>query len=317
MELHVLSDIHLEFAHFNAPQSDADVIVLAGDIGVGVNGLFWAAFQEAFMGKPIVYVSGNHEYYGTRLERTAVELRATAKELGIHYLDNDMTEVLGVTFIGATLWSDFELFGAAHLPVTLDVARTHLTDCGRIVYGTTGWIRPEKMIELHRISRRYLENTLKIRPRAAGWWLRTMRPACNPFLSIDATTRFLPLMHLDWTNGWAEPIFGYTATSINGVTTRWGRVVLCATHADTPREEWIRKQVFNPAAWLICHDRLQSALLYRPRSRQNSPGRGLSFAGRAVKPENPLSAPAQLTGGLPRPRQFDTLCSPVTQERPP
>jgi predicted phosphodiesterase len=165
MELHVLSDIHLEFAHFNAPQSDADVIVLAGDIGVGVNGLFWAASQEAFMGKPIVYVSGNHEYYGTRLERTAVELRATAKELGIHYLDNDMTEVLGVTFIGATLWSDFELFGAAHLPVTLDVARTHLADCGRIVYGTTGWIRPEKMIELHRISRRYLEKHIENTPK--------------------------------------------------------------------------------------------------------------------------------------------------------
>jgi Icc-related predicted phosphoesterase len=160
MKIHVMSDLHLEFSDFTAPETDADVVVLAGDIGVGVHGLHWAATQKAFLGKQIIYLSGNHEYYGARLERTAIELRATAKELGIHYLDNDTVEIFGVRFIGATLWTDFELFGASHRPLALDIARLRLTDCRQIVYGTTGWIRPEKMIELHRISRRYIENRL-------------------------------------------------------------------------------------------------------------------------------------------------------------
>ncbi len=160
MKIHVMSDLHLEFSNFTAPETDADVIVLAGDIGVGVQGLRWAATQKAFIGKHIVYLSGNHEYYGTRLERTAIELRATAKELGIHYLDNDTVDILGARFIGATLWTDFELFGIENRTFALSTARTGLTDCQRIVYGTTGWIRPEKMIELHRISRRYIEDRL-------------------------------------------------------------------------------------------------------------------------------------------------------------
>jgi Icc-related predicted phosphoesterase len=164
MKIHVMSDLHLEFSHFTAPGTDADVIVLAGDIGIGANGLRWAATQEAFFGKQIIYLSGNHEYYGTRLERTAIELRAVAKELGIHYLDNDAVDIGGVRFVGATLWTDFELFGIVQCPLALDIARSRLTDCSRIVYGTTGWIRPEKMIELHRISRRFIEDRLDDAP---------------------------------------------------------------------------------------------------------------------------------------------------------
>ena len=36
MKLHVLSDLHTEFAEFSPPGTDADVVVLAGDIGVGL-----------------------------------------------------------------------------------------------------------------------------------------------------------------------------------------------------------------------------------------------------------------------------------------
>ncbi len=39
MKLHVLSDLHTEFADFSPPGTDADVVVLAGDIGVGLGGI--------------------------------------------------------------------------------------------------------------------------------------------------------------------------------------------------------------------------------------------------------------------------------------
>lgn len=38
MKLHVLGDLHTEFAEFSPPDSDADVVVLAGDIGAGLGG---------------------------------------------------------------------------------------------------------------------------------------------------------------------------------------------------------------------------------------------------------------------------------------
>jgi predicted phosphodiesterase len=38
MRIHILSDLHLEFAPFQLVQLDADVIVLAGDIHTGANG---------------------------------------------------------------------------------------------------------------------------------------------------------------------------------------------------------------------------------------------------------------------------------------
>jgi len=40
MKLHILNDLHIEFEDFEPPVSDADVVVLAGDIGV--EGLRWA-----------------------------------------------------------------------------------------------------------------------------------------------------------------------------------------------------------------------------------------------------------------------------------
>jgi hypothetical protein len=42
MRLHILSDLHLEFGGLEIDAPVADVIVLAGDIGIGVRGLGWA-----------------------------------------------------------------------------------------------------------------------------------------------------------------------------------------------------------------------------------------------------------------------------------
>jgi predicted phosphodiesterase len=61
MKLHILNDLHIEFEDFQSPVTDADVVVLAGDIGVGAEGLRWA--EARFLDKPVIYVPGNHEFY--------------------------------------------------------------------------------------------------------------------------------------------------------------------------------------------------------------------------------------------------------------
>ncbi|GAB1537707.1 hypothetical protein NUACC21_03600 [Scytonema sp. NUACC21] len=62
MKIQILSDLHLEFQPFHIPHTDADVFVLAGDINLGKKGVAWAV--ENIPSKPVIYVLGNHEYYG-------------------------------------------------------------------------------------------------------------------------------------------------------------------------------------------------------------------------------------------------------------
>lgn len=110
MRIRVLSDLHLE--HFDhgreLPEVAADVVVLAGDIHRHADGLAWAA--ERFCGLPILYVPGNHEYYGAAMPSLRQTLAARAERLGIHLLDNRTLTLDGVRFHGTTLWTDFDLY---------------------------------------------------------------------------------------------------------------------------------------------------------------------------------------------------------------
>jgi predicted phosphodiesterase len=109
--LRIFSDLHLEFVDWIPPPAAADAIVLAGDIAVGVQGIQWARRQ--FPDTPVVYVPGNHEFYGARLPDALAELRSEAQRLGVHFLDGDECILGGTRFLGTTLWTDYELYGSA------------------------------------------------------------------------------------------------------------------------------------------------------------------------------------------------------------
>jgi predicted phosphodiesterase len=109
MRIRVLSDLHLEFKDWNPPKADADVVVLAGDIHVGVKGIEWA--RRSFPSFPIVYVPGNHEFYGEHIHDMTQELVVEGRRLGVDVLDGRSTVISGVRFLGATLWTDFALGG--------------------------------------------------------------------------------------------------------------------------------------------------------------------------------------------------------------
>jgi Icc-related predicted phosphoesterase len=109
--LRIFSDLHLEFVDWIPPPVAADAIVLAGDISVGLQGVQWARRQ--FPETPVVYVPGNHEFYGARLPDALEELRTEAQRLGVHFLDGDECILGGTRFLGTTLWTDYELYGSA------------------------------------------------------------------------------------------------------------------------------------------------------------------------------------------------------------
>ena len=41
MKIHILNDLHIEFGDFMPPATEAEVVILAGDIGVGLGALPW------------------------------------------------------------------------------------------------------------------------------------------------------------------------------------------------------------------------------------------------------------------------------------
>jgi predicted phosphodiesterase len=117
MKLHILSDLHLEFDRpFDADYNDANVVVLAGDIDLHTRGLVWASREPAFDGKTVIYVPGNHEYYGSELVEMRAEMYRKAEALRaeghrIFVLDCDAIEIDCVRVLGATCWTDYRLFG--------------------------------------------------------------------------------------------------------------------------------------------------------------------------------------------------------------
>jgi predicted phosphodiesterase len=159
MKIRVLSDLHLEFRDWMPPAADADVIVLAGDIHVGVRGLEWA--RQRFPATPVIYVAGNHEFYGGQMPQGVAALREAALRLGIHLLDADELVLGGTRFLGATLWTDFALYGAGpQLMRAMNDARRGISDFRLIRYGDAGVFQPEHAREIHLAQVRWLEGKL-------------------------------------------------------------------------------------------------------------------------------------------------------------
>ena len=109
LRLLVLSDIHVEF-HRDGGRSfidslpEADVAVLPGDIVVtnkSTDALKW--FCEKYL--DVVFLAGNHEYYGSSVARTHACLEAfSAQHKNFHWLRDSTCEIAGQRFIGGTLW---------------------------------------------------------------------------------------------------------------------------------------------------------------------------------------------------------------------
>ncbi|CDM42348.1 MULTISPECIES: metallophosphoesterase [Pseudomonadaceae] len=140
MRIHLLSDLHNEFSAFTPEQLDCDVVILAGDIDLKARGVEWA--KQSFSG-PVLYVPGNHEFYGGHLTWTLEKLRA-AQDDRVRVLDRDELILAGVRFLGATMWTDFEATGNPHIAAFS--AQTALNDFRQIRAENYRRIRPADLI---------------------------------------------------------------------------------------------------------------------------------------------------------------------------
>lgn len=156
MKIHILSDLHTESSNFDPPETDADVVVLAGDIGVGTAGIEWAKRQ--FREKLVIYVPGNHEYYHHDIG-IADELKSRAAA-NLQVLDQDDYKVDGTRFLGTTLWTDFRLYGEGEAWFSRQKAKYSIDDFTAIRNGDRQFT-PEDSVGLHETSKAWLVSELR------------------------------------------------------------------------------------------------------------------------------------------------------------
>lgn len=146
MKIHIISDIHLEFADMTIPDVDADITVIAGDLHVGSEGLRWATNLK----RPVFYVPGNHEFYHHDMNALRDEFR---KVKNINILDNQLGYGGGCLLLGTTLWTDFNLNDNSI--ADMEWAAKAMNDFKLIRYqGST--LTPQDTTELHKEALRQL-----------------------------------------------------------------------------------------------------------------------------------------------------------------
>lgn len=110
-KIRLLSDIHEEFGPLNLTQLETDketILVIAGDFQVSSG----PHQQERIAGlceqfKAVVYVPGNHDYYGGTIQDVDRHWMSFGDEhSNFHYLNPGFAVIDGVRFIGGILWTD-------------------------------------------------------------------------------------------------------------------------------------------------------------------------------------------------------------------
>lgn len=111
MKIQYISDLHLEFRFKTAEElevhHEADVFVLAGDIHTRPDGAFkFFTILREKTDIPILYIPGNHEYYGHDKDVIAKEYQDACFYRDVEWLDDSYASIGDVFFIGSTLYSD-------------------------------------------------------------------------------------------------------------------------------------------------------------------------------------------------------------------
>lgn len=246
MKIQILSDLHHEFDDLSESakrkyetdyQSDADVIIFAGDIDTGTKGIEWAGYHCEETDKIGIYVAGNHEFYRQKYDQTLSYLKGISESEGIVFLECNEFIHQDVRFLGCTLWSDFSIAG--DVEDTMTMSKYSLNDYRLIQVpdmkitewwpepwksdiGPTGinyrTLNPIDTLEIHNMSREWLKKKLE-QPFTGKTVVITHHgpsPKCqHPSYPIDAVSA----------NFWSDIeylvekadlwVFGHTHTSLD------------------------------------------------------------------------------------------------------
>jgi hypothetical protein len=164
LRVQIMSDLHIGYpgTHGFPPLAPgADLVMIGGDICEGLR-LAVRLMRDAYPATEIVAVAGNHEFYRTEHSEELDAARKCARELGVHLPENQSINVGRLRVIGATLWSDYSLFGESLRQPAMRVASETMRDHRRIKWERDPWkrFRPQEARMLHLRSRAYIEAEL-------------------------------------------------------------------------------------------------------------------------------------------------------------
>jgi len=164
MKIQVFSDLHVDVSPIKsisvAPGIDA--VVVAGDTCEGAVPAFTHLRRIVPMPIPILMVLGNHEYYRRFFPDELALARARAPSFNVHLLEDDTVILNGVRFVGATLWTDYRIFGDTNIRAAMTACAAGMNDHRRIGWQKQPWLRfrPQEAALLHYRSRAYIDAVL-------------------------------------------------------------------------------------------------------------------------------------------------------------
>jgi Icc-related predicted phosphoesterase len=163
VKIQLASDLHLEhlMRRFPGetlirPAHQADVLVLAGDVGHASEAV--ALFADWPV--PVLYVLGNHESYGGCIESVLDELKAASRGTSVRFLEREAVDFGGVRFLGCTLWTDYRLRSNRTQRQLMEHAQLRINDHRQIRTRVGELFSPEHALRDHEVSRAWLASEL-------------------------------------------------------------------------------------------------------------------------------------------------------------
>ena len=184
MKITTVSDLHLEFADYNLHNDmGANVLILGGDIFVAqdlhdfkdhdvelpIEGL--SRRQETVSRARhliktaskaydhVILIAGNHEFYHGKFFKGLDYIREeVAPYDNVYFLEDEHVELDGVTFVGATLWTDFN----KQDPHTKYLVENYLNDYKTIRNDQEGYrrIKTNDVLQRHLNSVKYISKVV-------------------------------------------------------------------------------------------------------------------------------------------------------------
>ena len=219
--LRVVSDLHFEFAPdggriaaHRVTRGDFDVLVVAGDLCSARTLPSSLRLLCEVTDKPIVYVLGNHEFYGSK-RQTVIHsaLLAQSEFPHLHFLDRAVAVIGGQRFVGATLW-----FRKSKAPEWAMNDFSTIEDFRSWVYSENGlsrsWladtVQPGDVVVTH-----YLPSPRSVHQKYVGSPL-------NPFFVCDVEDVIRARRPAVWIHGHTHESVRYFMEATDVVCNPWG-----------------------------------------------------------------------------------------------
>ena len=194
MRIQIASDLHLESWPGGVPgrgaftpAEDRDLLVLAGDIHVGLGARRF--IERELARSPVLYVLGNHEHYGPMAHEELEEVwRLVAQATpGLHLLNGTAVTIDGVRFYGCTWYSG--LWGDTDPGAAGAVAR-HITDFRSPHNDAGGWT-VHRHVETHRRATQAMRSHAGAVDVVVTHWPPTLDALHPMYADAGATERLL------------------------------------------------------------------------------------------------------------------------------